>query len=206
MATKETYEKILSSSIRLFAEHGYDRVTIKHICEDAKVSLSAVHYHFNSKEELYNKIINSLDFSRLETAQKFLNMKFSTIDDMQERLLFFSKELSDIVISSQELMQIIFDDISKNINDSLAIFTEKIAPVRSSIAEFFKKGKDLSLIQSKADHEMIADIVIYHICNEMQRSIFKKVAPVLTSQTERDRLQWISDFIHLVIHGIKESR
>ena len=73
-------------------------------------------------------------------------------------------------------------------------------------SEFFKKGKDLSLIQSKADHEMIADIVIYHICNEMQWSIFKKVAPVLTSQTERDRLQWISDFIHLVIHGIKESR
>ena len=205
MSSKDTYSKILKSSVRLFAEHGYDRVTIKHICEDANVSLSAVHYHFNSKEELYSKIINSLDFSRMETAQKFLTMNFSSVDDMQERLHFFAKELSDIVISSQCILQIIFDDISKNINDSLKIFTEKITPVRNSIVGFLETAIKQKLVREDIDPVMVSDLIVYHICNEMQWSIFKKVAPVTTSDLERQRLEWTSRLISLIIHGAKES-
>jgi len=38
---------------RLFAEHGFDRVTTRMIAENAGVSVSSIHYHFASKEELY---------------------------------------------------------------------------------------------------------------------------------------------------------
>lgn len=37
----------------LFAEHGFDRVTTRMIAEKAGVRLSAIHYHFKSKEDLY---------------------------------------------------------------------------------------------------------------------------------------------------------
>jgi len=37
----------------LFAEHGFDRVTTRMIAECAGVRVSAIHYHFASKEDLY---------------------------------------------------------------------------------------------------------------------------------------------------------
>lgn len=37
----------------LFAEHGYDKVTTRMIADKAGVRLSAIHYHFTNKEELY---------------------------------------------------------------------------------------------------------------------------------------------------------
>lgn len=37
----------------LFAEHGFDRVTTRMIAESAGVRVSAIHYHFSSKEDLY---------------------------------------------------------------------------------------------------------------------------------------------------------
>lgn len=37
----------------LFAEHGFDRVTTRMIADKAGVRVSAIHYHFASKEDLY---------------------------------------------------------------------------------------------------------------------------------------------------------
>ena len=42
----------------LFAEHGFDRVTTRMIAESAGVNVSAIHYHFESKEDLYIEAFN----------------------------------------------------------------------------------------------------------------------------------------------------
>jgi TetR/AcrR family transcriptional regulator, regulator of cefoperazone and chloramphenicol sensitivity len=44
---------LLISAGRLFAEHGYDGVTTRMISTAAGVQLSAIHYHFSTKENLY---------------------------------------------------------------------------------------------------------------------------------------------------------
>ena len=47
------YELLLTSAGKLFAEHGFDRVTTRMIAKAAEIRLSAIHYHFKSKENLY---------------------------------------------------------------------------------------------------------------------------------------------------------
>jgi AcrR family transcriptional regulator len=48
-----TKELLIVSAGELFAEHGYDGVSTRMIAESAEVKLSAIHYHFGSKENLY---------------------------------------------------------------------------------------------------------------------------------------------------------
>lgn len=51
--TLNTKELLIVCAGELFAEHGFDGVTTRMIVESAKVKLSAIHYHFGSKENLY---------------------------------------------------------------------------------------------------------------------------------------------------------
>ena len=47
MSTKES---ILKSSKELFAKKGYKGTSIRDICSDAGAAVSAIKYHFGSKE------------------------------------------------------------------------------------------------------------------------------------------------------------
>lgn len=51
----ETQARILESALTLFAARGYDRTSISSIAEKAKVSRSAVFWHFSDKETLFQE-------------------------------------------------------------------------------------------------------------------------------------------------------
>ncbi len=52
-----TYDKILNAAEELFAQGGYDAVSIRQITQKAGVRLALAHYHFGSKEALFNAVI-----------------------------------------------------------------------------------------------------------------------------------------------------
>jgi AcrR family transcriptional regulator len=53
----ETGGKILTAAESLFAEHGYDGVTLRRITAEAGVNLAAVNYHYSDKQSLYLEIL-----------------------------------------------------------------------------------------------------------------------------------------------------
>ncbi len=53
-----TREKLKITAYRLFNEYGYDRVTIKDICQEANIGKTTFYYHFKSKEALLEDCIN----------------------------------------------------------------------------------------------------------------------------------------------------
>jgi AcrR family transcriptional regulator len=52
-------ERILDVAAKLFAEHGYEAVSLRQICETARVSKGAIYHYFSSKEELLGAIVIS---------------------------------------------------------------------------------------------------------------------------------------------------
>jgi len=53
----ETQGKILDTAERLFGEHGYGGTSLRQIIAEAGVNLAAIHYHFGSKEELLEHLV-----------------------------------------------------------------------------------------------------------------------------------------------------
>lgn len=45
--------RILQSAKKLFAMYGYDRTTVRQICEEAGVNVALVSYHFGGKEKVF---------------------------------------------------------------------------------------------------------------------------------------------------------
>ena len=54
---EDTRERLLSAAMRLFAEKGFDKATVRGICAAAGVNVALVNYHFKSKEGLYEACI-----------------------------------------------------------------------------------------------------------------------------------------------------
>jgi AcrR family transcriptional regulator len=58
MASTDTKAVILDTAENLFAEHGYGDVSLREIIAAAQFNLAAVHYHFGSKEALFQEILS----------------------------------------------------------------------------------------------------------------------------------------------------
>jgi len=53
----DTRSRILDAAEILFAERGFESVSLRHITADAEVNLASVNYHFGSKESLIDEVI-----------------------------------------------------------------------------------------------------------------------------------------------------
>ena len=56
-ATGATKERILDAAESLFMAHGFEGTSLRAITARAHVNLAAVHYHFGSKEELFESVL-----------------------------------------------------------------------------------------------------------------------------------------------------
>lgn len=63
----DTRTKLLESAREVFVEHGYAAAGVREIARRAGANVSAVNYHFGSKEELYRQVLTEL-YDRTTTS------------------------------------------------------------------------------------------------------------------------------------------
>jgi AcrR family transcriptional regulator len=60
-----TKERLLAAAEKLFAERGFDDVSVRDLAAEAAVNVAAVNYHFQGKENLYQEVLRRrLEFKR----------------------------------------------------------------------------------------------------------------------------------------------
>jgi AcrR family transcriptional regulator len=55
-----TREKIQAVAVELFAEHGYEKTSLREIAERLDVTKAALYYHFNTKEDIVVSLFDDL--------------------------------------------------------------------------------------------------------------------------------------------------
>ncbi|MFD2168521.1 TetR/AcrR family transcriptional regulator [Tumebacillus lipolyticus] len=80
MSTTSTYEVILETGYRLFAEHGFEKTSMAMIAKEVGISKPALYYHFVSKESLIDALLDeickSIGFSTFFSVQNYTNDNF----------------------------------------------------------------------------------------------------------------------------------
>lgn len=59
-SAKETKRRLIDAAGEVFAQHGFERATIKEITDRAGASVAAVNYHFSDKQELYDQVVQHI--------------------------------------------------------------------------------------------------------------------------------------------------
>lgn len=79
---RNTKQRIIEESMRLFSVSGFDTVSIRTIAEAVGVGNSALYKHFKSKKEILNEIVSySVDYF-LKMGQKQM-MQIQSVEDLQ---------------------------------------------------------------------------------------------------------------------------
>lgn len=115
--TKDTEQRIINAAIKVFCEKGYDGARTRDIANEAGITHALINYHFKSKENLFNVIIensllgirqkadevlNNPDTTHIEKINTITATFASTINQYQELLLFF---VTQIVTNTTHIAQ-----------------------------------------------------------------------------------------------------
>ncbi len=89
--TEDTKNRIFLTAARLFADHGYDKVSIREICEEAGVQKPTLYYYFKDKETLLLEMVN---FSK-EIGEQIYHDYVEKPEDFLEKIrgLIFGRKI-----------------------------------------------------------------------------------------------------------------
>lgn len=97
-----TKEKILQVAYRLFGQKGFDSVSIREISKEADVNVSAINYHFENKEKLFQATIMATTEHMRETVKEIYEAqeKCDTVD--------LALKLYDYFVANSESLKLSF--------------------------------------------------------------------------------------------------
>jgi AcrR family transcriptional regulator len=110
---QETRDKILDAAREMFAEEGYDSVTMRAIAERIEYTPTAIYHHFESKQALLTELCEC-DFAAL--AQRFVGQAAAT--DPVERILAVGRAYLRFAEEYPSQYRFMFMTVFPNIEDS----------------------------------------------------------------------------------------
>jgi AcrR family transcriptional regulator len=82
----DTRRRILGSAAEVFAEHGYSGASMRDIAERLGITKAALYYHFASKEDLLDGLVQPVMQSMADFTQMAESAGYSTADILREYL------------------------------------------------------------------------------------------------------------------------
>ena len=99
----KTKRKIFETSMKLFAEKGYDATSIEEITATVGVAKGTLYYHFSSKEEIFNFLIEE----GMKLLQNSIDIKTSKLDNYIDKIKAIVLIQIKIVDKYEDLIKII---------------------------------------------------------------------------------------------------
>jgi AcrR family transcriptional regulator len=127
---QEVRAKILEAARELFAEHGYEAVTMRKIAEQIEYTATAIYFHFADKEALIREII-AQDFQSF--AQQFRRAR--DIADPLRRLLAMAEIFVNYAVTHPNHYRLMFMTTSTTVREAgYAVITSD--PAQDTYAYF----------------------------------------------------------------------
>ena len=101
--------RILNSAVKLFAEKGYDAVSIREICKNAGANLCMVSYYWGGKKELYQGILDDLIEKQTLYAKQFIDF------NKAPETLSKQEQIETVIKVLEKFVDFFYSNISKEL-------------------------------------------------------------------------------------------
>ena len=149
----KTKRKIFEASMKLFAEKGYDATSVEEITATVGVAKGTLYYHFSSKEEIYNFL--------LEEGTKLLinniDLKVSKLNSSIDKLRSIALLQLRIITKYQNLITIYLSQVWGS-NERNQKCQKYINTYISKIEEIVKEGIENGELKSGNPEIMASEI------------------------------------------------
>ena len=136
----KTKRKIFETSMKLFAKKGYDATSIEEITATVGVAKGTLYYHFSSKEEIFNFLVEE----GMKLLKNSIDIKISKLDSAVDKLRAVILIQIKIITKYEDFMTIVLSQIwgyePRNIMCKNKVI-EYIKTVEDIVAQGMKQGE-----------------------------------------------------------------
>lgn len=171
--------KILLAAKKLFAQYGFEKTTVRQICEEAGANVALVSYHFGGKENMFGAIFESF----------FPNDQIAGVDpslDPVQGVKLVIREVTKFRYSDKELVCIIQQEIIMN-TDRIKKIREHVMPMWRLLRRWLKQGGEQGLFHFRSLDTTLMNIVgtlLFHRHTEYWTILIEEETPTLEIMTE----------------------
>jgi AcrR family transcriptional regulator len=153
----ETRKLIFDTAVDLFAEKGYDSMTVDDICEKAGVAKGTFYNHFKSKDQIIVEEFLKIDAYYGEILSKLQKKKKSYIDKMNE---FFALTLRYISEQGIEIMKVAYHSQIGPSRTSSPVASPK-RPLYEIVELLVKEGQDNGEVRADMSAAVITQTLVH---------------------------------------------
>lgn len=148
MATKyeRTHQTLINQGMKLFAEKGFDNVTVMDICADTLIARPTFYLHFKSKEQLVTEYYESNIFFSPE-MEKWVRQPYNPWDSIIRIMTLLIQNTCNL-----EQVDMISRYLSYRLtNGNTAELTEFNTGLESTLLDLIKDAQSSNIIQNDSD-------------------------------------------------------
>ena len=185
----KTKRKIFETSMKLFAEKGYDATSIEEITATVGVAKGTLYYHFSSKEEIFNFLVEE----GIKLLQNSIDIKTAKRDNYIDKIKAIVLIQIKIVAKYEDIITILLSQFWGN-EDRNKKCQNHVDEYISKIEKIVQEGINKQEIKN-GDARAIASEIYGLICSTL---IYKKREGV-----EMDIMKLYHEYENTVINGLR---
>jgi len=197
--TGATYDRIIRAALEEFADHGLAGARVDRIAEQAKVNKAMIYYHFKSKEQLYESVVED----HFEKATLEVHRRLDPNQELPDMLRTMAGIYSHIAADRPKIFRLLVREMANPDSKIVAKATQFIegSGIPNMIMDKIKaeRGEGGQLRDVRAKHTL-ASFIAMHIG-------YFILAPVLNAALEikdpesfaADRAETVLD---LILYGV----
>jgi TetR/AcrR family transcriptional regulator len=191
---------ILKAAEKLFAQQGYDGVSMRGIALEAGVSKANIYHHFESKESLYLAILKS---STDETAQLIEQLAGSE-GRFEERLVKFAESHLEHLFHRKNAAKVILHEAFSGDADSSRKLSEEVfGRIYHRMTEIMQAGQDAGVLRKDLDPALCVILLMGANAFYFQAQEILKHFPEAESLSQAD--QFSAGMSNVLLHGMLEK-
>ncbi|MBY0518074.1 MAG: TetR/AcrR family transcriptional regulator [Bacteriovoracaceae bacterium] len=180
--SRELPDLILLASIRLFAKHGYDGVSVRMICDESGCNLSAISKIFGGKTELYLACLQHSANEIIGMMNRHFTSTFSK-ETFEASMRGFLVEFLDHINTNDEYLEMLLQEMGQNFRNTKGKLLDQAKMFHQRLADILKSGQDWGVVRSDLDIHTLTNFFV-HIF--FYSSKFKDVGQVLFYKSLRE--------------------
>ncbi|BBI33832.1 TetR family transcriptional regulator [Cohnella abietis] len=171
--------RILLAAKKLFAQYGFEKTTVRQICEEAGVNIALVSYHFGGKENMFGALFDHF----------FPNDQLSKIDptlDPAGGVRLIVSEVTKFRYNDYQLIGIIQQEIIMD-TERIQKIRQHVMPIWLRLRSWLEQGREQGIFQFHSLDTALMSIVgtlLFHRHTKYWSTLFENTQPPMEDMIE----------------------
>jgi len=198
-----TRQQILDASLRLFSERGFARTTVRDIARQAGITDAAIYYHFESKRELLEALVEERGF-----LQSLHNLERVGTDlALEETIVWMARGAINLMDDNRDFLRLITMEGIGGDEAALEQYRRLIDLWENALVGILKRYEDKGELPANSPEDL-ARHIIYTILMAFQDSLLgRHIVPGATPAQRQDSLgAFVTPAIQRLLHGASSKQ